>query len=251
MNFRLVRPAAIIDLNRVDGLSYVKRDNDTFHVGATTRQRELERDPDIAKGFPLLAEAVRYVGHPQIRNRGTVGGSLAHADPAAELPAVLLALGGAVKLTGRGGDRVVPAARFFHGYFTTDLAPDEILTEVQFPAQRPGEGWAIQEVARRHGDFALVGVACRVAVDGQGAISQATAALFGVAMTPVLADSVTSLAGSRGAEADFARAAEMVSAELDPTPDIHASAEYRKRVAGVLVKRSLALAHERAKGRSQ
>lgn len=250
MNFRLVKPAVIVDLNRVDGLAYIRRDDDVLHIGAMTRQRELERDPSVARDSPLLAEAIRYVGHPQIRNRGTVGGSIAHADPAAELPAVLLALNGSVKVTGPRGDRIVPASQFFLGYFTTALAAHEVLTEIQLPAGGQGEGWAVQEVARRHGDFALVGVACRVAMDGDGAISQAVAALFGVAATPLLAPGLTTLLGTRGTEADLLQVAQVVSVGLEPTSDIHASARYRKQVAGVLIKRCLAIACQRARGRA-
>lgn len=251
MNFRLVQPSVIIDLNRVSELNYVRYDNaKALYVGAMTRQRTLELDPKLREANPLLVEAASYIGHFQIRNRGTVGGSVAHADPAGELPAVLLALEGSIKVIGHRGDRVIAASQFFRGPLMTDLAPDEVLAEIQLPAWEKRAGWAVLEIARRHGDFALVGVACWLTTDSEGVITRCSAALFGVSTTPVLV-SASPLIGTRASEADIARVAEFIADELKPNSDIHASREYRKHLARVLVKRGFALAYERAQGGTQ
>ena len=249
MNFRLAKPAVLIDLNGVAELDYVRDGNGGgTRIGALTRQRALERDPQLRRRNPLLAEAIPCIGHFQIRNRGTVGGSIAHADPAAELPAVLCALGGRVRVRGAGGERTIAAMDFFQTYFTADLGPDEIVTEIVLPPWNRGDGWAVQELSRRYGDFALVGVACRLSVDAEGNVTNGAAALFGVDGTPVVPAAVVQLIGTRAEESDLAAVSNAVAEELDPEPDVHASAAYRKHLAAVLTRRALAEAYARANG---
>ncbi len=249
MNFRLAKPAALIDLNGVSELDYIRETNSGgTRIGALTRQRALERDPEVRRRNPLLAEAIPYIGHFQIRNRGTVGGSIAHADPAAELPAVLCALGGSVRVQGAGGERTIAAVDFFQTYFTTDLGPDELVTEIVLPRWNSGDGWAMQELSRRYGDFALVGVACRLAIDAEGKVTDGVAALFGVAGTPVVSEAMAQLVGTRATETDLAAVSAAVAAELDPESDVHASAAYRRHLAGVLTRRALSEAYARANG---
>ena len=249
LNFRLARPRHLVDLNRIPSLDYIREDDGAVAVGAMTRQRAVERSPLVRERCPLLAEAMPLVGHFQIRNRGTVGGSLAHADPAAELPAVVTALGGALVARRAGGQRVLPAERFFVAYLTTALAPDELLVEARFPAPPPRSGSAFLEVSRRHGDFALVGVAAVVTLDEGGVLTHAALALTGVGPTPVLAEAAAQLlVGDRPTPRAFEAAAREVSGGLRPDADLHASAEYRRHVAGVLARRALARAVERAGG---
>ncbi len=243
LNFRLARPDLLIDLNRVPGLDGIALDGGLLRVGAMTRQSALERHAGVAARCPLLPAALRFVGHPPIRNRGTVGGSLAHADPAAELPAVLACLGGEVVARSRRGERLIPAEEFFVGLMTTALQADELLTQVRLRLPSPAAGWAIQEVARRHGDFALVGVVALLELYGAGAIREARLALFGVGPTPVRARAAEeALAGCRPTAEEFRRAAVLVEETLDPDSDLHASAEYRRQVGGVLARRALAQA---------
>src|SRR5690349_2413268 len=162
MNFRVVQPGVLIDLNRVGELQYIRDDTATLQIGAMTRERELEFDPAISRKLPLLAEAMPHVAHPQIRNRGTLGGSLANADPAAELPVIMLAFGARLKARNVGSERWVDAQKFFSGMFTTDLAPDEMLVEIELPTSPARTGWSFLEVAPRAGDYALMGVAVLV-----------------------------------------------------------------------------------------
>jgi CO/xanthine dehydrogenase FAD-binding subunit len=181
LNMRLARPQALVDLRRVPGLDYIRREIGGLAIGSLTRQRDVERSADVAELLPLLRAATRFIAHPQIRNRGTVGGSLAHADPAAELPAVAVALDATFAITGPEGQRTVPAGDFFLSFLTTSLSPEEVLTEVRFPGLRRGTGWSFQEVARRHGDFALVGVAVTLTLEsgkchGRASYSSASAA---------------------------------------------------------------------------
>lgn len=252
LNFRLARPRALIDLNRIPTLSYLREADGGLAIGAMTRQRAVERSPLVRERCPLLAEAMPLIGHVQIRNRGTVGGSLAHADPAAELSAVLTALGGEVRVRSLRGERTLPPERFFVGYLTTALAPDELLVEVRLRGQPPRSGWAFLEVSRRHGDFALVGVAALLGLDEGGVCTHAAVALTGVGPTPVRAEeAVGSLVGSRPTPEAFQEAGRQVSAQLTPDSDLHASAEYRRHVAGVLTQRALTRALERARGASR
>jgi carbon-monoxide dehydrogenase medium subunit len=247
LNMRLARPQVLIDLNRVEGLAYIREEEGWLAIGAMTRHAAVERSPQVARRQPLLAEAIGYVGHTPIRNRGTIGGSLAHADPAAELPAVLLALGGEVVAVGPRGQRRIPADDLFLLYFTTSLRPDELITEVRVPVLPPGAGWCFTELARRHGDFALAGVACTLQLDGEGRVADLRLALTGVAMTPIRAKGAEALLqGRTPGAAELAQAAEAVRAEIEPESDLHATAAYRRHLAGILAERALSRALERA-----
>lgn len=246
MNMRLARPAVIIDINRIDALTYLREHNGVLCVGALTRQRVAERSPAVAERCPLLRDALRLVGHVQIRNRGTIGGSIAHADPAAELTAVLAALGGEVTARRAGSSRTIAAADLFVTYLTTSLDPQELIVEVRIPALPRGAGWSWMEIARRHGDFALAGVGVVLAVR-RGAIAEARIGLTAVGPTPVRAAAAERLLiGNAPSDALWAEAAEAVRGAVDPDGDIHASAEYRRHVAGVLTERALREALSRA-----
>jgi aerobic carbon-monoxide dehydrogenase medium subunit len=247
LNFRLVRPAHIIDLNDIPGLDGIVVDEGRLAIGAMTRQRAAETSAVVRERCPLLAEAMPQVGHVQIRNRGTIGGSLAHADPAGELPAVVAALDGELVLRSRRGERRLAPHDFFVGYLTTAAAPDELLVEARVPVMPARTGTAFMEVSRRHGDFALVGVAATVTVDTGGVCTACALALTGVGPTPVVArDAARALVGLKPAADAFAEVGRRVADALTPDSDLHASADYRKHLAGVLTRRALARAAERA-----
>jgi carbon-monoxide dehydrogenase medium subunit len=248
MNMRLARPSVLVDINRIASLQYIRLEADgSLAIGAGTRQIAAERSPEVARGWPVLVEALRQVGHTTIRNRGTIGGSLAHADPTAELPTVALALDATFRLLGPRGERTVPAREAYVSYLTTVLEPDEILTEVRFPAPARRSGTAFLEVSRRHGDYALVAAAATVTVDDTGRCANAAVALGGVAPTPVLAGPRDGELRGRPLDAATLRdASRQYTADLDPPADVHADAEYRSEVAAVLTRRALALAFERA-----
>jgi aerobic carbon-monoxide dehydrogenase medium subunit len=249
LNFRLVRPAHLVDLNEVPDLAYVREEDGWLAIGGMTRQRALEKSPLVAERCPLMAQALPQIGHAQIRNRGTIGGSLAHADPAAELPAVVAALGGELVVQSTKGRRTLRPDEFFVTYLTTALEPSEILVEVRVPKVAPRTGTAFVEVSRRHGDFAMVGSAVVVTLDESGICTSSAITLIGVGPTPVVArDAAQALVGSRPTATAFAEAARRVSAAVTPDSDLHASAEYRKHVSGVLTARALALAVDRAAG---
>ncbi len=250
MYLRLATPRYLVDVNRVAGLDYMRVEGTTLCIGATTRQRTVERAVPVQMGWPLVVEALRQVGHAPIRNRGTFGGSIAHADPAAELPAVLVALEGTVRAVSAAGERVVPADEFFVAYLTTALDPTELLVEVRLPAPPAGSGWAFLEVSRRHGDFALVGLACLLALEADGRhIAAARLAFTGVGGTPLRArEAEAALVGEVAGPAAFARAAALAQAAAEPDSDVHASAEFRRHLVGVVARRGLARAHERARG---
>src|SRR5256714_4344711 len=196
LSFRLVRPAYLVDLNDVGGLAGIRVDDGHLAIGAMTRQRAVETSPLVRQRCPLLAEAMPQIGHVQIRNRGTIGGSLAHADPASELPAVIAALDGELVLQSVRGQRVLTPEQFFMTYLTTAAAPDELLVEVRVPVTPPRTGSAFLEVSRRHGDFALVGVAATVTLDEAGVCTAAAIALTGVGPVPLLArDAARALVG--------------------------------------------------------
>jgi carbon-monoxide dehydrogenase medium subunit len=248
LNMRLAQPKVLIDLNRVAGLAYIRDEGHHLAIGAMTRHAAVERSAEVLRRQPLLTEAVSQIGHSQIRNRGTIGGSLAHADPSAELPAVITALEGSLVVAGPGGTREVAAHDFFLMYFTTALRPGEILTEVRVPVLEAGSGYAFMEVARRHGDFALAGVACvlHLTPDG-GAVNDARLALTGVGMTPVRAwEAEAVLQGRPPGPQAFAAAAAAVRNAVAPDDDIHGSGEYRRQLAGVLTERALRRALARA-----
>ncbi len=241
MAMRLGRPEHIIDVNRIGELEGVTRP-DGMRVGALTRHRVLERDEVIGAAVPLLARAAPLIGHFQIRNRGTLGGSLAHADPAAELPAVAVALDADIEVRSVRGSRRIPAAGFFASAFTTALEPDELLTAVHLPAWGPGCGFAVAELARRHGDFAIAGAACGVQVDGDR-ITRAAVALIGMGSVPVRARAAEqALTGADVREADLAAVARDAVAALDPPSDAHGSGAYRRRVGAHMIVRALSQA---------
>jgi carbon-monoxide dehydrogenase medium subunit len=250
MNFRLAAPAILIDLNRIPGLDGLAEADGGLRIGAMVRQRVAERSAIVAARAALLAETLPYVAHAQIRNRGTIGGSIAHADPAAELPAVMLALDARFHLRGPSGTRVVTAGDFFTGLFGTALEAEEMLVEVEIPTAAPRTGWAFDEVSRRHGDYALAGIAATVQVDDAGRCTSARIALLSVGDGPVLAaQAAAALVGGEPSEAAIRAAAEAAAQrDIDPPGDIHASPAYRRQLVDVLVRRVLPRAFARAAG---
>ena len=243
---RLARPAVLIDINGIAELSGVSAADGWVAIGAMTREYVAEKSGTVAGAVPLLAAALPLIGHEAIRNRGTVGGSLAHADPAAELPAVARALDAEFVVCGPAGERVVPAAEWFEGYLTTSRFPDELLTQVRFPAAGRGTGISFQEVARRHGDFAIVGLAASLTLS-DGTISDARLAFAGMSDVPVRASGAEDLlAGERPSAELFDEAARRATGDLDPPADLHGSSDYRKKVAAALVRRGLQAAADDA-----
>jgi carbon-monoxide dehydrogenase medium subunit len=247
LNFRMARPSALVDLNRIPELAYIEERDGGLAIGAMTRQRAVERSALVQERVPLLAEAVRCIGHLQIRARGTIGGNIAHADPASELPAVLVALEGRVTMVGPNGSRTVPAEEFFLTYFTTCLEPGEMVTEVWVPGAAPGDGYAWLEISQRHGDYALAGVAAGVALDQAGAIEDARIVLTGVGETPVrVPEAEARLRGERPDAPALDEALRLVRESVNPDTDVHASGDYRRQIAGVLTVRALTTAISRA-----
>jgi carbon-monoxide dehydrogenase medium subunit len=233
LNMRLSAPKLLIDINGLDELRRIAVVGDWLEIGALVRHAEAERSPDVARHAPLVALALPHIAHPAIRNRGTIGGSIAYADPAAELPACLLALGGELVVAGKAGRRTVKADDFFKGLFETALAPGDVLTTIRFPVARADRRYAFAELARRHGDYALVGLAAAARRDGT-ALRDARLAFFGVGATAIRA---------RTAEAAIALGTDPVAAlarDLDPEGDVQASAAARKHLAGVLLRRVMA-----------
>jgi carbon-monoxide dehydrogenase medium subunit len=246
---RLARPEVLIDINRVDELSGVSAADGHVTIGAMTREYVAEESGTVADTLPLLAAALPLIGHEAIRSRGTIGGSLAHADPAAELPAVARALDAEFVVRGPSGTRVIPAAQWFDGYLTTSRRPDELLAEVRFPAAGPGTGVSFEEVARRHGDFAIVGLAASL-VFSDGVINEARLAFAGVSDVPVRpAAAEELLAGERPSAELFDEAARRATEDLDPPGDLHGSSDYRKTVAAAVVRRGLRAAADNARER--
>ena len=243
---RLARPAVLVDINGIAELSGVSAADGWVAIGAMTREYVAEESGTVADAVPLLAAALPLIGHEAIRNRGTVGGSLAHADPAAELPAVARALDAEFVVCGPAGERVVPAAEWFEGYLTTSRFPDELLTQVRFPAAGRGTGISFQEVARRHGDFAIVGLAASLTLC-DGTISDARLAFAGMSDVPVRASGAEDLlAGERPSAELFDEAARRATEDIDPPADLHGSADYRRKVAAALVRRGLQAAADNA-----
>jgi aerobic carbon-monoxide dehydrogenase medium subunit len=243
---RLARPALLIDINFLQELSGVSGSNGSVAVGAMTREYVAEESETLAARVPLLAAALPLIGHEAIRSRGTIGGSLAHADPAAELPAVARALDAEFVVRSQSGERVIPAAEWFEGYLTTSRRADELLVEVRFPAAGPDTGVAFQEVARRHGDFAIVGLAASLTLS-DGAISDARLAFAGVSDVPVRASGAEDLLlGQVPSAGLFAEAARRAAEDIDPPADLHGSSEYRKKIAAALVRRGLQAAADNA-----
>jgi carbon-monoxide dehydrogenase medium subunit len=244
---RLARPSQLVDINGIAALGSVGTANGGIGVGAIVRERDAERSAEVAARVPLLAEALPFIGHVAIRNRGTIGGSLAHADASAELPCVAVATEASVVVRSAArGERTLAAEGFLAGHFTHAMDDDECLVEVRFPTTPAGAGWSFQEVARRHGDFALVGVGAMVRLDG-GAIAEARIALMGVADRAVRARAAeAALVGAAPGPETFAAAAQDAVADLEPASDVHGSAAFRKHLAGVTVRRALTTAAERA-----
>ena len=248
LNMRFARPTALIDLGRLTDLDYIREENGALAIGAMTTKRTVERSELVKSRQPLLHASTAWIAHPQIRNRGTVGGSMAQADPAAEYPAVALALDAEFVIAGPDGTRSVAASDFFVTFLTTALEENEVLTEIRVPVLPERTGWSIQEVARRHGDFAMVGAVTTLGLGGGGACESARVVLFGVGPTPQRATAVEqALIGQAPSEALFAEAAAKAAEGLEDTlSDLHASAEYRRHLAQVLTRRGLTEAAERA-----
>jgi len=249
LNMRLTRPGLLIDLARIPGLDEIKEEGDGLRVGGMARQRSVELSPVVKSKHPLLHAALLKVAHPQNRNQGTVGGSIAHADPAAELPALAVALDAEMEARGPDGARKIPASEFFLTYLTTSLAGNEILTAVRFPYLAAKTGWSFLEVARRHGDFALTGTIATVSLDGRGSIAEARIVLFAVDSRPRrMSDAEALLVGQAPSLSLFERAAQAASAAIEePLSDVHASADFRLSLAQTLVRRALVEAAEKAK----
>jgi aerobic carbon-monoxide dehydrogenase medium subunit len=249
LNLRVARPEWLIDLNPV-GAGPIADHGDHLRLPALTRHRAVEEAEVVRRHCPILAEAAAHVGNVRTRTRGTVGGSLAHADPAAELPLVAVALGAEVTAQGPDGARDLPVDDLLVGFLTTTLEPDEVLTEVRMPTLAPGGGWSFLEASRRSSDWMVVGVAALVELDERGTVAAASAALGGVAERPwkVPAEVLAELVGEAPAAAPLARVAERAAAMLDPDDDVHASGAYRRRLAAVLLRRALAQAAARAGG---
>ncbi|MEX2146989.1 MAG: xanthine dehydrogenase family protein subunit M [Candidatus Rokuibacteriota bacterium] len=248
LNFRLSRPAALVDLNRMPSLAYVREANGQVRLGAMTRQRTIEFSPVVKERLPLLREATRWVGHLPIRTRGTIGGSIAHADPSAEYPAVLMALEGEVVARSPRGERIIKAADLFQTYLTTNLEADEIVVEVRLPAMAPGAGYALEEFARRHGDFAIIGIAAMVVRDGPRCTA-ARLAVAGAGPVPLRLRGAEEILERDGVgEAALAAAARRAAELVSPDSDIHASSDYRRHLTSVLTRRALTRALGVARG---
>src|SRR5574341_582444 len=248
MNFRLAQPHNLIDLNGVGGLDQIRFDDQTLSLGAMVRQRDVERSPAIAERLPILREAIIQVAHPAIRNRGTVGGSLVHADPAAELPLLAVALDATFHLRSALASRSVAAKDFYRGYLLTDIALDELMIAVDFRLPPPDSGWCCSEIARRHGDFAIVAVAVLLDCARDQRINFVRVAIGGVGPAPLrVAESEEMLSGKRPEAELFRRAADAAAQAVEPPADIHASSAYRRQLTGVLVRRALEVAAGRIK----
>jgi CO/xanthine dehydrogenase FAD-binding subunit len=247
LNLRLANPAYLVDINRIGELAFVRKQGGTLRIGALTRQAMLERSRVTRASWPIFRDALRFVAHPQIRNRGTVGGSLAHADPAAELPAVLAALDARVRLESAAGERTLGWRDFFVSFLTTALRPDELLTEIEVPALPAGAGTAFVEFARRHGDFGLCGVAAVVVLGDGGHVDRCAIALMAAAPVPVRAEAAEAALAGGSAEASVVdEVAALAVADVEPPSDIHGSSGYRKRVLSALVREAVVSAAGRA-----
>ena len=247
LNFRLARPAVIVDINRIADLAYIEQRNGTLEIGALTRHRAVERSAVVSEACPLLSEAIEHVGHAQVRNRGTIGGSLAHADPAAELPAVVTALDGRLRLRSAGGERTLAPGDFFMGSLTTAIEPGEMLVAVELPLWPEGTATCFAEFSRRQGDFALAGAGAVLAFGDDGRVERAGLALMGVGDRPFDGAAIANelLRGEKTNEAAVRAVAERVASSVEPASDLHAPADYRRHLAGVLTRRALLGAVER------
>jgi CO/xanthine dehydrogenase FAD-binding subunit len=248
MNFRLARPAILIDINQIEELAGIHRGAAGAGIGALTRYYQLERDAGMTRDFPLLGEALPHIAHPQIRNRGTLGGNLSHADPASELPAIAVALEARFRVRAAAGERWVAATDFFLGSLTTDLGADEMLVEIQLPLAKPRTGSCFMEIARRRGDFAIVGIAAMVTLGENNRCDHIRLAFCGVGETPVDASAAADiLVGQEVGEAAVADVAEAIQQWIEPAGSVHATADYQRHVAGILTERALTTANLRAR----
>jgi CO/xanthine dehydrogenase FAD-binding subunit len=252
MNFRAVRPSVLVDIARIEELGRWRQEKDGVVIGAMVRQRRLETDGTFRAALPLLADAIRCIGHAATRSRGTIVGSLCHADPAAELPVCAVAMKASMMLRSeKGGERAVPAEEFFTGIYSTATRDDELVTAVRFPVLPKGALTAFDEIARRHGDFAMVSAACVVGLDEKGAFADVRLVFGGVGNTPVLAQGVQqSLAGRKPDQAAFTEAGRIVAASLSPFDDLHATSDYRRSIAAVLTERVLQRALEATRSKA-
>ena len=248
LNFRIASPRVLVDINPVRELDYIRVEVGWVRIGARTRQRALDRSLDVKRKCPLLAEAVKWIGHPEIRNRGTVGGSLVHADPTAELALVAILLDSQVKIQGTGKSRTVGAADFFQGIMDTSIAEDEILTEVSYPVAPARSGYGFRELCIRHGDFAVVAAAVQLTVGGNGRCTEARVAVAGAGPTPLrIRGAEEVLVGNNGTDEVFDAAAARVPGEVQPFADLQGSEAYRREMARVFVRRALDDAWSRVK----
>lgn len=247
LNMRFVLPDHVIDINKIDGLAYIREEGGALTIGAMTRQRDIEFSDLVAAKHPLLREAILNVGHRQTRNRGTIGGSLCHLDPAAEQPLVCLTSDATITATGPKGERAIAMREFPLAYMTPNLEPDEILTGIKIPLWRPGHGYAFLEFARRHGDFAVASAAVLLDTDANGIITKAAVGVGGCAATPLRMDEVEAkLVGQKASEDLFREAAELCR-KVDAVADVHATVEYRQHLAAVMTRRALTHAYARVK----
>ncbi|MCH7586793.1 MAG: xanthine dehydrogenase family protein subunit M [Chloroflexi bacterium] len=249
MNFRMLQPTLLVDLNKLEELDHIRRNEaGDLLVGAMTRHRRLEFDNLVAQYAPLLHESIPSIAHPQIRNRGTLGGSLVHADPAAELPVIALAVDAQIKVQSIGGERTIPSVEFFQGMFTTDINPDEILVEVAIPESSARTGWAFKEIARRAGDYAMMGIAVRITLDEDGVCEKACLVYLNAGDGPMEAvEAAKILEGQPRDDQAFEAAAEKASQdEIDPLGNMHANVDFQRHLANVLTLRALDLAFQRA-----
>ncbi len=248
LNMRFVLPDHVIDLNRVDGLSFIREADGALEIGGMTRQRDLEFSDVVARRCPLMAQAIRLVGHRQTRNRGTLGGSLCHLDPSAELVSVAAALDATVLVAGPGGQREIAFAEFPVAFMTPSIEPDELLTAVRFPIWPKGHGWAFIEFARRHGDFAIVSAGALLVEDAAGKIQRAAVVIGGMGMVPIRAVELERALIGQVPDDRLLREACESCRKLDAIEDVHAPASYRQHLASVLSRRALEQARARLPG---
>jgi CO/xanthine dehydrogenase FAD-binding subunit len=247
MNFRLARPSVLIDINGLNDLAGVGRAGNDIQIGALTRYCDLERNRDFLKAYSLFADALPHIAHPQIRNRGTIGGNLSHADPASELPAIAVAMEARMRIKSSTGERQVAASEFFVGLLSTDIQVDEMLVDIVFPAPKPRAGTCFMEVARRRGDFALAGIAAMVTLDEALRCSNIRLALCGVGETAVdVSHAADSLIGQLCTPEAIEAVAAGVRNAIAPSGNVHASPDYQRHIAGVLAMRAFGMAHQRA-----
>ncbi len=250
LNFRLGSPSALVDINRIPELSYIREEAGQLRFGAVTRQRQIEFSPLVREKLGLMVEATQWIGHLPTRTRGTIGGSLAHADPSAEYPCLITALDGELVIRGAKGERVLKPRDFFQGFLTTALEPGEMLVEARLPVTPKGASWAFEEFARRHGDFALVEVAAMIVAEG-GRCRMARVAVSGASATPIKLRDVEQILERDGLnETSFAAAGQRASELVDPASDLHASADYRRHLTRILTIRALRRALARAQGKN-